>query len=72
MAQILRRTCRHCEAAVPNGEGCECGFAGAPNPVIKCACGRVLECEAFTEECGCGRLYNWAGQELAPRSQWSG
>jgi hypothetical protein len=39
--------------------------------VIECACGAELECSRFTDECNrCGRLYNWAGQELAPREQW--
>ena len=37
---------------------------------IKCACGRKLWCEAFTNTCDCGRDYNWAGQELAPRECW--
>lgn len=38
--------------------------------VVKCDCGRKLECSAFTETCECGADYNWAGQRLAPRSQW--
>jgi hypothetical protein len=37
---------------------------------IRCACGRNVECPAFTNTCECGRDYNWAGQLLAPRSQW--
>lgn len=38
--------------------------------VIVCRCGRELVCVDFTNTCDCGRDYNWAGQELAPRSQW--
>jgi hypothetical protein len=39
--------------------------------IIKCGCGCMVECYAFTNTCdGCGRDYNWAGQLLAPRSQW--
>jgi hypothetical protein len=38
---------------------------------IKCECGREIVCSAFTNTCSeCGRDYNWAGQRLAPRSQW--
>lgn len=37
----------------------------------KCDCGHVLALEAFTNTCErCGRDYNFAGQRLAPRSQW--
>jgi hypothetical protein len=39
-----------------------------------CQCGRtvVLDGDYFGEgiDCECGRIYNMAGQELAPRSQW--
>jgi hypothetical protein len=39
--------------------------------VGKCVCGDHVELEHFTNTCGrCGRDYNSAGQELAPRSQW--
>lgn len=39
--------------------------------VYECeACGAELECDAFTNTCGCGADYNWAGQRLAPREQW--
>lgn len=39
--------------------------------LIKCgSCGRELECSGFTNTCECGADYNWAGQRLAPRSQW--
>ena len=38
--------------------------------VIEC-CGEDLYCDGFTNTCEkCGRDYNWAGQALAPRSQW--
>lgn len=34
-------------------------------------CGQDLECPGFTNTCPiCGADYNWAGQRLAPRSQW--
>ena len=35
-----------------------------------CPCGEEIELEGFTNTCDCGRDYNWAGQELAPREQW--
>jgi len=39
-------------------------------PVITC-CGSDLVCEHFTNTCDhCGADYNFAGQTLAPRSQW--
>lgn len=38
--------------------------------VGRCRCGRSLSLDAFTNSCDCGREYNFAGQELAPRSQW--
>lgn len=38
--------------------------------IVKCGCGQNVECYAFTNSCECGREYNWAGQALAPRSQW--
>lgn len=38
--------------------------------VIRCGCGRRVECEGFTTTCPCGADYNWAGQRLAPREQW--
>jgi hypothetical protein len=37
---------------------------------ITCDCGRELDCPSFTNTCDCGADYNWAGQRLAPRSQW--
>lgn len=37
----------------------------------KCACGATVVLDRFTCTChACGRDYNSAGQELAPRSQW--
>lgn len=36
----------------------------------RCACGRVVELDSFTNECDCGRDYNMSGQLLAPREQW--
>jgi hypothetical protein len=35
-----------------------------------CGCGRKVELEHFTNTCECGIDYNFAGQQLAPRSQW--
>jgi hypothetical protein len=36
-----------------------------------CECGTEVYLDGFTCPCdGCGRDYNSAGQELAPRSQW--
>jgi hypothetical protein len=44
---------------------------GKRQPAIgKCACGREVELFGFTNSCDCGRDYNSAGQELAPRRQW--
>jgi hypothetical protein len=38
--------------------------------MITC-CGEELYCDGFTNTCEkCGADYNWAGQQLAPRSQW--
>lgn len=40
------------------------------DPAIRC-CGVELVCDAFTNTCDhCGADYNFAGQLLAPRSQW--
>ena len=36
----------------------------------RCVCGRIVVLAGFTCTCECGRDYNSAGQELAPRSQW--
>ena len=38
--------------------------------VGRCSCGREVVLGGFTNSCECGRDYNSAGQELAPRSQW--
>jgi len=38
--------------------------------IIRCRCGREVKCSGFTNTCECGADYNWAGQRLAPRSQW--
>jgi hypothetical protein len=38
--------------------------------VVKCDCGRKVECHHFTNTCECGADYNWNGELLAPRSQW--
>lgn len=35
-----------------------------------CECGDRIVLDGFTNTCTCGRDYNSAGQELAPRSQW--
>ena len=38
--------------------------------VGRCFCGEDVELFGFTNTCSCGREYNWAGAELAPREQW--
>lgn len=43
---------------------------GPAGVVMICECKREVWCEGMTTECECGRLFNWAGQKLAPRSQW--
>ncbi len=53
-------------------EACpKCGEEFFRRLTIVTCCGQELECPNFTNTCRvCGRDYNWAGQELAPRSQW--
>jgi hypothetical protein len=44
---------------------------GRTSTIGRCDCGTKVYLDGFTNEClGCGRLYNWAGQELAPVEQW--
>jgi hypothetical protein len=38
--------------------------------VGRCHCGREVVLDGFTNTCRCGSDYNFAGQALAPRSQW--
>lgn len=38
--------------------------------VGQCPCGAEVHLANFTNTCSCGRDFNSAGQELAPRSQW--
>lgn len=38
--------------------------------VGECVCGKHVYLSNFTNICDCGRMYNWAGQELAPVEQW--
>lgn len=38
--------------------------------MLRCACGDEVPLDGFTNPCLCGRDYNFAGQLLAPRSQW--
>jgi hypothetical protein len=38
--------------------------------IVRCDCGEEVVCMGFTNTCECGADYNWAGQQLAPRSQW--
>lgn len=38
--------------------------------VGRCYCSREVVLDGFTNTCRCGRDYNFAGQELAHRSQW--
>lgn len=41
-----------------------------PRKVVEC-CGNKITCANFTQTCPtCGADYNFAGQRLAPRSQW--
>jgi hypothetical protein len=75
--------CQRCEKANCGGlgYGCKCGchltpeergakLSAAVAKEIKCACGRKVYCQGMTTTCECGREYNWAGQQLAPRNQW--
>jgi len=63
MANIIRREAiTHFTA---QGEPIE-----VSTPVVLCGCGREVLCTDFTNTCECGCEYNWAGQALAPRSQW--
>ncbi len=39
-------------------------------PVIKCHCGRKVDCYQFTNVCECGADYNFNGDLLAGREQW--
>jgi hypothetical protein len=39
-------------------------------PVVLCGCSEEVICSDFTNTCKCGADYNFAGQGLAPRSQW--
>ena len=39
-------------------------------PVLRCDCGARVPLWDFTNTCDCGADYNFAGQRLAPRSQW--
>lgn len=44
---------------------------GREPKIIQCKCGRRVECDGFTNTCDrCGADYNWAGERLAPRSEW--
>ena len=36
----------------------------------RCECGELVVLANFTNTCVCGKDYNSAGQELAPREQW--
>ena len=36
----------------------------------RCACGRLVLLDGFTNACACGRDYDSSGQLLAPREQW--
>ena len=46
------------------------GVAHRHPTIIEC-CGEQIQCWNFTNTCDiCGADYNWAGQRLAPRSQW--
>lgn len=62
MAQIIRQE----KCYKPKGYG----VVEVMRPVIKCHCGSEVVCEGFTNTCVCGADYNFAGQLLAPRSQW--
>ena len=73
-----------CALAAVNYERCTTGAENVSGPrlldysynyrhaaVGRCYCGAEVELDSFTNTCeACGREYNSAGQELAPRSQW--
>lgn len=48
----------------------ENGILVKTDTIGQCECGEQLALIGFTNTCVCGRDYNWAGQQLAPRSQW--
>lgn len=67
--------CSDCGHVYHFGEsGKECPKCGGFGRIISrtgiCVCGEEVEFSRFTNTCECGRDYNWAGQELACRSQW--
>lgn len=53
-------------------EACpKCGEEFFHRLTIVTCCDQELECPHFTNTCPkCGTDYNWAGQQLAPRSCW--
>ena len=64
-----------CQAGVADGTIVDRGVQRRTSSYVvpaigQCSCGREVMLEGFTNPCGCGRDYNWAGQQLAPRSQW--
>jgi len=66
--KFICRDC--CEPMSIDDVECECGCYKIPVKVIKCDCGRSVECWSFTNTCDCGRDYNNSGQMLAPRCHW--
>lgn len=48
----------------------ECGEMTIRFPVVSCECGEEVICQAFTNICECGRMFNRFGQELAPINEW--
>jgi hypothetical protein len=53
-------------------EGIRCRKWTHTEPAVgQCRCGAEVELDGFTNTCdNCHADYNWAGQLLAPRSQW--
>lgn len=71
------RNYRACLTGSVNGRavidlGVETYHHSYTHPAIgRCHCGAEVELDSFTNTCDrCGRDYNSAGQELAPREQW--
>lgn len=64
-----RDLCEKCSGAIRIGK-VTC-FNTVPGYVlVECDCGETVCCQGFTSTCVCGADYNWAGQQLAPRSFW--
>jgi hypothetical protein len=78
---VMCQSCGIGTTAQTEPQSCRCGKTMEPHTfdfsqqipgfvLIRCGCGRKVECQGFTTTCSCGRDYNWNGDELAPRSEW--